>query len=267
MAAQRRRSLYLKAAPRSGIASCLLLLALLIVGCDAGPTATVSEPGSGSQVDYVVTPVVLRNPAPSVLEVIMAVRFDRQAGDPDTQVDVRLSFLSEGHPVQFAGDERVNCDGVDLALQNRAATFQVFHGSAAQATGATIHCDYAAGGTVADLSLQIPTAPEITSPQVDAQVVRSAQTLATYRCDPATCAVFGVVALAGAPSSATGKAIAALNTPGPLQATMNTSGFAPGPGSLTLTASLAPHLTETGALFKFVRAVGNATVGVAVTWV
>ncbi len=232
-------------ARRYVVASYLLLLALLIAGCEVGGTITV-----------------LRNPAPSVLDVTMSVTFDRRAEDADTLVDVELAFLSGEHAVQFAGDERVTCDGVDLALKNRAADFQVFHGSAAQAAGATIHCDYAAGGSAASVSLQIPPAPEITFPQVGAQVVRSAQTHVTYRCDPATCAELGVVAFA--PSSP--KAIARLNTPGPLQATVDTSGFAPGPGSLALTASLSPHLTETGAPFKSMRAGGSATAVVTVTW-
>jgi hypothetical protein len=260
MAAQHRRSWQEKAVPRYCIVSCLLLLALLIAGCVAT--------GPRSHGDDVAPPVVLRNPTPSVLDVMMGVNFDRQPGDTDTRVDVVLSFLSQGHPVQFAGDERVTCDGMDLSLQNRVADFQVLQTSAAQAVGVIIHCEYGAGGVVAGISLQIPPAPEITSPQVGEQVVRSARTLVTYRCDSATCALLGVVALAGSPSSAThDKALAALNTPGPLQATVDTSGFAAGPGSLVLTASLAPRLTQTGASFKSTRVVGNATVGVAVTWV
>src|SRR5260221_14060729 len=108
MAAQHRSSLYLEAALRYAVASCLLLLALLIAGCEMGGTITV-----------------LRNPAPSVLDVSMSVTFDHRAGDADTRVDVELTFLSGEHAVQFAGDERVTCDGVDLPVKNRVAVLQV----------------------------------------------------------------------------------------------------------------------------------------------
>jgi hypothetical protein len=209
--------------------------------------------------------VILGNPAPSDLDVSMTVAFDHAAEDADTSVAVGLGFLSGGHTIQFAGDERVTCDGVNLPLKDHAAVFQVLQTSAARAVGVTIHCDYAASGAVAGVSLQVPAVPEITSPRMGAQVVRSSRTLAAYRLDPATCALLGIVALASPPSSPSPKAVAALNTPGPLQATVDTSGFAP--GMLVLTASLAPHLTATGASFKSARAAGSATVAVPVTWV
>lgn len=174
-------------------------------------------------------------------------------------------FISGGQSVQFAGDERVTCDGRDLSLKNRAAVFQVLRAPAARVAGTTVTCAYSAGGVVTDVTLQIPSAPAITSPQEGAQVVRSAQTLVAYHADPATATMLGVVALAS--SSPSPKVLARLNTPGPLQAMVATTGFAPGPGSLVLSASLTPRIAQTGVSFKSESAFGNATAAVAVTWI
>jgi hypothetical protein len=57
-----------------------------------------------------------------------------------------------------------------------------------------------------------------------------------------------------------------MNTPSPRQATVDTSGFAPGPGMLVLSASLAPHITLTGVPFKSVSALGMAMAAVDITW-
>src|SRR5258707_1917985 len=147
---------------------CLLVLALVIAGCG---TATVRSPGGaprattptlsgqGSYVDGPIAPVTLRNPAPGTLAISMTVTFEQQIGDAQPMTIVGLAFLSGGHTVQFAGDERVACDGADLALKNRVAVFQVLQAPAAQVTGTTVQCAYSAGGAVAHVALQIPSAP------------------------------------------------------------------------------------------------------------
>lgn len=271
-----RRLLTSRAKGWACLASCrflFLLLALILAGCGAtaadspggASTATRLPPsGRASQVDRYVAPVILRNPAPSALDVSLSVTIDQQTGDTQSMVEIGLSISSGGRIVQFAGDERVTCNGAALSLKDRAAVFQVLRAPAARVAGTTIHCDYEAGGAVASVSLQIPSAPAITSPIANAQVARGARTIVTYRADPATSTVLGIVALApGLPSP---KAIARLNTPGPSQATVDTSGFAPGPGLLVLTVSLTPHLATTGAPFKSVRTFGTATVPITITW-
>ncbi|MGZ6392283.1 MAG: hypothetical protein ACXWQZ_23840, partial [Ktedonobacterales bacterium] len=180
--------------------------------------------------------------------------------------DVGLSFSQGEQIVQFAGNERVTCNGAELALKNRAATFQILHAPVTQAAGTTVRCDYAAGGEVATVSLQIPSPPAITSPHSGAHIARGMQTLITYRFDSTTGSMMGIVALA-VPTSAQPKAIAKLNTPGPLQATVDTSHFAPGPGSLALTATLAPHIMSSGVSFKSVNSGGSVMATTAVTWV
>lgn len=219
---------------------------------------------SSSQADRMLPLTILHNAAPSLLDVSMYVTFDQQIGDSAPQTEVGLGFLSGAQGVEFAGDEHVRCNGVDLPTKNRAADFQVLRAPTAQVAGTTVRCEYSAGGAVAGIALQIPTLPAITSPMAGAQVARSKQTLIAYRFDPTTTRVIGIVALA--PGSAMPKAIASLNTPGTSQATVDTSAFAPLQGSLVLTASLSPHVTPIGAPFHSVSCGGSATVPVTVIW-
>jgi hypothetical protein len=252
----------------------ILLLALLIAGCGAAASPDIAGPargltsvpsGSSSIADRLGPMVVLHNPAPGTLAVSMAVTFDQSAGDTQQMLVIGLGFESGGESVQFAGNERVTCNGVDLPLKYRAADFQVLSQPAAQVIGTTVRCDYSAGGAVASIAVQIPTPPTITFPQPGARVARSAHTLVTYHYDPATSTLMGIVALA--PSSRPPKALSKMNTPGPLQATVDTSAFAPGPGSLALTASLTPRMSASGVPFASVSAFGMATSQVDVTWV
>ncbi len=257
----------------------LILLALVVAGCGAtatevpgGASSAPTNAGtpavfsSGSTGDRVIPSVVLRNPSPGTLDISLSLTFDQLIGDTQPMVEVGLGFASGDHTIQFAGDERVTCDGANPPLKDRAAVFQVLRAPAVQEAGKTVHCDYEAGGAVAGISLQIPTAPAITSPQPGAHVTRSAETLVTYQYDAATGSIRGFVAL-GPPTSRLAKAIANLNTRSPWHATVDTSTFAPGAGSLVLTMSLAPHFFTSGAPFKSTHVFGDATVPVAVTWI
>lgn len=252
----------------------LIALALLIAGCGATSAAApgaphhVGTPTAALQVslsDRAGEPMLLRNPAPSILDIALSVTFDQPTAGDTPMTEVGLSFQSGGKVVQFTGDERVTCQGAALSLKGRFAVFQVLRAPTAQVAGATIRCDYAAGGAVAGIALQLPAAPAITSPLPDARVARSARTLVTYRADPATSTLLGIVALA--PSSPSPKALARVNLPGPFQATVDTSGFAPGDGSLVLTASLTPRIAQTAGAFHSVSAFGTAMAPVDVTWI
>lgn len=174
----------------------------------------------------------------------MSVTFDQLSGDLAPMTEVGLAVLAAGYTVQFAGSERMTCDGAAFALTDRVAVFQVLRAPTAQAVGTTIRCNYTVGGETAGVALQIPQAPAITSPEMDALVVRSRHILVTYRYDPMTGTMLGVVALAS--SSPGSKALAKMNTPGPQQATEDMSGFLPGPGSIVLTMSLKPPMGVTG---------------------
>jgi hypothetical protein len=63
------------------------------------------------------------------------------------------------------------------------------------------------------------------------------------------------------------KAIAHLDTPSRMQATVNTSTFSTGAGSLSLTQMLDLQVTQTGTPFKSLGARGTAMTMVTVTWV
>ncbi len=250
-----------------------MLLALVISGCANQPSPPAGRmshgdttTGSSSSDSAVASPVVLRDPAPGALSLNMFVDMSQESGDTQNMTTVGLSFSQGDHIVQFAGNERVTCNGDDLALKDRTATFQIMHAPTTQVAGTTVRCDYAAGGAVASISLRVPAQPAITSPQSGDRVTRCTQTLISYRFDQTAGTMMGLVALA-VPTSPQPKAIAKLNTPGPLQATIDTSIFAPGPGSVILTMSLTPHITTSGASFKSVNSGGNATVSTAVTWV
>jgi hypothetical protein len=249
-----------------------LFIALMIAGCGATtrsvgrkqPTSTPSPYSAASSVDRIGPTLILRNPSPNTLDVSLSLTFDQLSGAVESMTEVGLGFMSGGEDISFGGDEHVSCSGVEFPLKDRAAVFQALRAPTAQVVGTTLRCDYAVGGTVASVSLQIPSPPEITSPQQGAQSPRSAQTRVTYTFDPATASDIGLVALA--PGSQPPKVTAKMNTPGPRQATVDTSGFLPSLGTLVLSASLAPHITTSGSSFKSVNAFGMATAAVDVMW-
>lgn len=254
------------------------LVALLLAGCGAtiadspggvaGQSTSTIAISTGVAVSYAdsgAPPVILRNPAPGTLDVSMSVTFDQGIGDTQLMAEVDLGLQSGDKSVQLTGDERLTCDGTALQVHDRIAVFQVIRAPAAQLAGTTIHCAYTAANITASVVLAIPQPPAITSPRNGASVPRRSATVVAYRYDPATTStLLGVVALA--PDSAMPKAIARMNTPGPAQATVDTSRFSPGPGSIVLTATLAPHITGAGAPFKSLSAFGSATALVNVTW-
>ena len=249
------------------------LLALTLLGCGATTaplaagdqhTSVPSPTSPGFIVDRVGPSLILQNPSPDTLDVSLSLTFDQLSGSVESMTEVGLGFMSAGQDISFGGDEHVSCNGVEFPLKDRAAVFQALRAPTAQVVGTTLHCDYAVGGTTSSILLQIPSPPAIVSPQSGAQVAPSAQTRVTYRFDSATATDVGLVALA--PGSQPPKVTARMNTPSPRQATVDTSGFAPGPGMLVLSASLAPHITLTGVPFKSVSALGMAMAAVDITW-
>ena len=169
--------------------------------------------------DRVTPTLILRNAPSTTLDVSLSLTFEQLSGDAQPMTEVGLGFDSGGQAIQFAGNERVSCNGVEFALKDRTAVFQALREPTVKAVGTILHCEYAVGGIVASVLLQIPSPPSITSPQSGAQVARSAQTRVTYRFDPATATDVGLVALA--PGSPSPKALARMNTPGLRQATVS----------------------------------------------
>jgi hypothetical protein len=250
-----------------------LLLALVTAGCGAqriGTPAisqgmtTSATPGQGTMVDRAVPPIVLRDPPPGQLDVQFSVQVDGITPGTPVMDEIGLAFLTEGKNVQFAGSERVICDGKDLPIHGPAISGQLVRAPAAQLAGTTIACEYTAGGASARFSLLVPATPAITSPAAGAAVARGRETLVTYQADPAEGNVMGIVALA--PGSAAPKTFVTINRPGPGQATLDTSGFAAVPGTLVLSLDLAPTVTTAGAAFMSLKAFGTAYIAQAVIW-
>ena len=74
--------------------------------------------------------------------------------------------------------------------------------------------------------------------------------------------LFGIVAL-----GPFAKALAHLDTPGKMQATVDTSAFPKGPGTISLSQALDFQVTQTGAPFKSLFARGTAVAVVEVIWI
>ena len=238
----------------------LMVLCLLfgsqLVGCGTGDSAGTSR----SQSDVGAPPILLHDPSPGQLEAYIYVTMGGY--DPTTRetTSIGLSFSSNGRVVQFAGHERLTCNGTAMLLQNQAASLQVAQAPTSTLEGRPFSCTYSAGGTSVTLLLTIPYAPVIRSPQDRAQVPRSTHTLITYEARSEK--LLGIVALG--PEA---KAIARLDTPSRMQATVNTSTFSMGAGSLSLTQMFDLQVTQTGTPFKSLGERGTAMTMVTVTWV
>ena len=235
------------------IALCLLSGGLL-VGC-GGQGAVNSQPDS-----VVAAPILLRDASPRQLEAYIQITMGGYERATRETTNIELSFSSNGRLVQFASNEHLTCNGVDVFLHNQVASFQIVEAPTSTLEGKTYSCTYAAGGASATLTFTVPKSPAIRSPQDQAQVSRSTHTLITYLAQGGE--LMGIVALS--PSM---KAIAQLDTPGLLQATVDTSAFLKGEGSISLTQTLAPRINQTGVSFKSFGAAGTAMTMVAVTWV
>ncbi len=237
------------------VALCLLAGSQL-VGCGTGDSAGTSR----AQSDIGAPPILLRDPPPGQLVAYINVTIGGYEPTTRETTSVGLSFSSNGRLVQFAGHERLTCNGTAAPLQKQVASFQVAQAPTSTLEGHSFSCTYSAAGISATLLLTIPSAPVIRSPQDLAQVPRSPNTLITYEARGGK--LLGIVALG--PGA---KAIAQLDTPRLLQATVNTSAFTTGAGSISLTQMLDLQVTQAGTPFKSLGAGGTAMTMVTVTWV
>lgn len=204
-------------------------------------------------------PITLRDPSPSQLAVFVAMSiggYDAMTRDKTT---INISFSSKGRVVQFAGSEQLVCNGKALSLHIAIPGVQIEE-QTSTLERKTFHCTYSAGHISSTLTFTVPRTPIISTPQNQAQLPRSKNTLVVYDTQGGT--LMGIVAL-GSPA----KAIAHLATPNIGQATVNTSSFPTGAGSITLTETLAIPITQTGIPFASLGARGDALVHVDVTWI
>lgn len=213
-----------------------------------------------SQTDRWVPPVILRNPSPRQLEVFINVTMGGYDRTTRGTTMIGLDFQSSGRPVQFAGQERLTCNGTIMPLHNRIAKFDVAEVLTSSLEGKVFSCTYSAGSATATLVFTVPSAPVIRSPQDFAQLPRRTNTLISYHAQGGK--LLGIVAL-----GPFAKALAHLDIPGKMQATVDTSAFPKGPGTISLSQALAFQVTQTGVPFKSLFAGGTAMAMVDVTWI
>ena len=250
-----------------------LLCCLLFISCasqgmgNAPQQDTASSPRlsqatgtSTFQSDKAVPPVILRNPAPGQLEVSIDITMGGYERTNRGMTTIGLGFLSNGRPVQFAGNEHLTCIGHTVPLHNLIAFFQIAQAPTDTLEGRTLSCTYSVGGVSTTLAFAVPFAPVILSPRDLAQAPRSTDTLITYHVQGGE--LQGIVAL----RSGT-KALARLDTLGSMRAVVNTSAFPAGVGSISLSQTLALQATQSGTPFKALHAEGTGMTMVTVTWV
>ena len=257
------------------IALCSLFFSQLVScgnqGASITQTASPTRPAQGfqaagidpSQSDRSAPPVILHNPSPGQLEAYISVTMGGYDRTSREMTMIGLSFASNGNLVQFAGQERLICNGKAMPLHNQIAEFQVADALTSTLEGKAFSCTYSAGNASATLTFTIPHAPLIHSPQNLAQVPRRANTIITYYVQGGK--LLGIAALG--PVGPDAKALAHLDTPGMMQATVDTRAFSTGEGSISLTQILDLQATQTGMPFKSLGTGGTAMTMVAVTWI
>jgi hypothetical protein len=201
----------------------------------------------------------LRDPSPSQLSVFVAVKIGGYDAVTRDKTTIDFLFSSQGHAVQFAGSEQLVCNGKALPLHSPPQDSQIA-GPTSALQGQRFHCTYSAGHTSATLTFTVPRTPTISALQDQARLPRSKDTRVAY--DAQGGMLMGIGALGSG-----AKAIAHLATPGVGQATIDTSSFPTGAGSIVLTETFTIPVTQTGMPFASVGARGDVFVSIDVTWI
>jgi hypothetical protein len=251
----------------------VLVLAVLVSGCASShPTSTTSH--SVTIIDNVPPcptpailspdsiagpgscPIILTDTSPGQLDLSLNLMIGGYGADTRDTVELNITFMHQGHTVQFMTGEHISCNG--LPIQGYGANF---NGKASTAVfaGQPITCIYTSGDTSATFSFTAPLAPAILSPQENAQVTRSTRTPIRYRISQDQ--PFYVIALG--PNTKAWTPTAA-NQPNP--ATLDTSAFQPGAGAIALNQSFT--LADLSAPdFQSAQGQGNAVYEMQVNWV
>lgn len=250
-----------------------LFLSLQLAAC-GGPAYPVSQAATGnsqtgatpgqasSGVDHAVPLVILHDPAPGALEVVFNIDIAGYGADRGNTM-IGLSFLSHGSVVQLAGHEQLLCNGKAMPVHQQYALFQLADAPSQSLAGKLMSCTYRVNTHTTTFSFVVPGTPVILSPHEGASVPRSTHTVVSYNYDARSGKLDGVVAL-GVLAKTVSKQ---LNTPGPMQTSLDTSAFPSGKGSLVLTEELTPRASWTGEAFRSLSAEGTASASVAVTWI
>src|SRR3981081_827802 len=180
MRIQRSILLILVALFCSQLAGCGSQQTTVSQGVSVAQLANRSQTPGPSLADRGVPPVILRNPSPRQLEVSINVTMGGYDRTTRGTTMIGLDFQSNGQPVQFAGQERLTCNGAIMPLHNRVAVFEVAEGRTSIFERKAFSCTYSAGSASATLVFTVPSAPVIRSPQDFAQLPRRTNTLISY---------------------------------------------------------------------------------------
>ncbi len=254
------------------IAGLCLLVALAGCGSVAGSgtqsphsgpiavsTRNTQTPHGDSTIDRAVTPVVLRDPAPDQLDVLVSITMGGYTADSRDLATIAVGFTSSGVPVQFEGAPSLTCNGAAIVLAQAVGGIPATPAPTALLVGKAFNCTYRVEQSTTTFTFTVPQAPAILTPLDQAQVPRSTATRISYHIDGGS--LTGLVALG--PRS---KAFVRPDAQDPMPAILDTSGLAAGPGSITLTEALAPQVALTGAPVKSLRVGGTALAVTAVVW-
>lgn len=239
-----------------------LLVSSQLIACANSGTGTGSSQDTGLQGGASQAgppPITLRDPSPRQLSVFVAVKIGGYDATTRNETTIDFLFTSKGRVVQFAGSEQLVCNGKALSLHAQVGDSQIV-GTTKALEGQTFHCTYSANHTSSTVIFTVPRTPTISMPQDRARLPRSKNTPIVYDTKGGT--LMGIVAL-GSPA----KAIARLDTPGVGQATVDTSSFPTGAGSIALTETFAISVTQTGTPFASLGARGDVFVSIDVTWI
>lgn len=204
--------------------------------------------------------MVLHDPAPHELEVLLAITMGGYGDDRDKTM-IGLSFSSHGKGVQLVGNTQLLCNGKALPVPQQYASFQLAAAPTTTLEGKTMRCTYRVGKTSTTFSFTLPHAPVIHSPKAGAQVPRSTHTVVTYDYDEHAGKLLGIVALGPGAKTWTD------HLDPSMRVTLDTSAFPTGGGSLSLSQALTLNVTQIGAPFQSLTAEGMAEAQVTVTWI
>ncbi len=214
---------------------------LLLVGC-----------GGAIMSDGVPAPITLANTAPSQLEATVGVTIGGYDPAQRETTEIAVQFLSNGRLVQFQKGETLACAGAEPV---RLATGFDQRYPTAAVVGKPFRCTYTSGKTSGVITFQVPMAPVILSPTEGAAVAREAATPIRFQAAGGSMSIVALTTQA--------KAIASVSAPG--VASVDTSQFPAGLGSITLNQS--PAVTHTsGAAFASFHVYCTAIAQTSVIW-
>ena len=203
------------------------------------------------------SPVVLTDTSAAQLTVSFALNMGGYDNTSREWTLVHVGLMHDGHPVKFVAGEHVTCGGV-VSKQFTGS----FEGSFLTASIADkpMTCTYTSGQQSASLTFRVPKQLVVLSPREHEQVTRSPRTIVSYSgsMDP----TLWVVALSRM-SKASAQPGSTLTS-----ATLDTSSFQPGEGSIAITDPNSFPLTEFQAgQFKSASGSARRATAVSVVWV